>query len=347
MTPRFRPIIRLTIVAIITMLVLVSCGRDDDALPGDGTSVTIARANWSTGYFQAQLYATLLDRLGYEVSDPSTSDLSSDELFEAVALGDADFSPNGWFPNSQLERQLPDDTTIGDRLSPIGEEMASGAIQGLLIDSGSAKDYGITDLAQIAADPELVAVFDLDGNGKADIFGCPEAWNCDDAIDEIISAVGGTDSIEQIRNDYNENFSAFNRRVQAGEPALAYTWTPNFTVALLRPGKEVQWLSTGIAASDVQGMEMLPDQCTASPCYTGWETSDIRVVANNDFLDREPAAAALFRAVRIPAEDVFIQNLEMDRGADSPEDIQAAVDRWIQNNRALVVDWLAYARSEA
>lgn len=340
-------ITRRVLLAVVFALALASCSESEDALPGSGTTVTVARANWSTGYFQAQLYATLLDRLGYDVSDPAASDLSSDGLFEAVALGDADFSPNAWFPNVQLERRLDDDTTIGDRLRPIGEEMVSGAIQGILIDSNSAEQYEVVDLAQIAADPELAALYDIDGNGKADILGCPEAWICDDDIDEIIEGVGGTETIEQIRNDYNENYVVFNRRVQAGEPALAYTWTPNFTVALTRPGKEVQWLSTSQSTAETMGMEMLPGQCTTSPCFTGWETSDIRVVANREFLDREPVAAALFEAVRVPAEDVFEQNLEMDRGADSPEDIQAAVDRWIQNNRSLVVDWLAYARSQA
>lgn len=348
MTQKDWTIRRRALVVLIAAMALTSCGNgDSDALPGSGTEVTIARAEWSTGHFQAQLYATLLDRLGYEVADPSTSNLSSDELFEAVALGEADFSPNGWFPNAQLERQLPDDTTIGDRLTPIGEEMSSGAIQGILIDSDSAERYQITELAQIAADPQLAKMFDIDGNGKADILGCPEAWICDDDLDEIISSVEGSDTIEQVRDDYNENYAVFNRRVQAGDPALAYTWTPNFTVALLRPGKEVKWLSASESPADTIGTKLGPGQCTTSPCFTGWETSDIRVVANKSFLDREPAAAALFEAVQIPSEDVFAQNLEMDRGADSPDDIQAAVDRWIQKNRALVVDWLSYARSKA
>ena len=38
--------------------------------PGDGVEVTMGRANWSTGYFQAELYRQLLTELGYNVSDP-------------------------------------------------------------------------------------------------------------------------------------------------------------------------------------------------------------------------------------------------------------------------------------
>ena len=41
------------------------------ALPGEGVDVTAARANWSSGYFQAEMYKLLLEELGYNVSDPA------------------------------------------------------------------------------------------------------------------------------------------------------------------------------------------------------------------------------------------------------------------------------------
>lgn len=65
-------------------LIATACGSDDDdaddgggsedtelAQPGEGVEVTMARANWSTGYMQAAIYQQLLEELGYTVSDPS------------------------------------------------------------------------------------------------------------------------------------------------------------------------------------------------------------------------------------------------------------------------------------
>ena len=38
---------------------------DDMSMPGEGVSVNMARANWNTGYFQAEVYKALLEELGY------------------------------------------------------------------------------------------------------------------------------------------------------------------------------------------------------------------------------------------------------------------------------------------
>lgn len=333
-------------IALALALLTPSCGSAiDESRPGNGRSVTITQGDWDTGHFQAAVYVELLERLGYEVTDPADNQAPSSEMFDKVASGDADFSANGWFPTDQLDRELADGTTIGDALVVVGQQMPSGGLEGLLIDRQSAIEYNIKTLGDVADDPALVERFDADGNGLIDIYGCPESWGCHTVIDKIIADVG-PDSFEQLSaDDYGTGFVDFKRRVSSGRSAIAYTWSPNHTVAVLRPGREVTWLSVG---PDIGGA-VLPSglPCTATPCHVGWNVSDIRVFANRSFIEREPAAHALFEAVKIAPADVYAQNLEMDRGADSPEELADAVDRWIQDNRALVVDWLDYARSRA
>ncbi|MGH1490544.1 MAG: hypothetical protein ACRBK7_14335, partial [Acidimicrobiales bacterium] len=58
---------------------------DELSMPGEGVSVTAARANWSTGYFQAAIYASLLEELGYEVSDPAASEFPPSNGYTAMA----------------------------------------------------------------------------------------------------------------------------------------------------------------------------------------------------------------------------------------------------------------------
>ena len=68
-------------------------------LPGEGVSVTMARANWTTGYMQAAIYAALLRELGFEVSEPADLELAPANAYVAMAEGAFDFWANSWYPN--------------------------------------------------------------------------------------------------------------------------------------------------------------------------------------------------------------------------------------------------------
>ncbi|MDE0497295.1 MAG: hypothetical protein OXH86_08075, partial [Acidimicrobiaceae bacterium] len=78
--------------------------------PGEGVSVTMGRANWSTGYFQAELYKQLLEELGYTVSDPAELELGPNLGYIAMAEGQMDFWANSWYPGhlAWLAGELPD-----------------------------------------------------------------------------------------------------------------------------------------------------------------------------------------------------------------------------------------------
>ena len=77
----------------------------------------------------------------------------------------------------------------------------------------------------------------------------------------------------------------------------------------------------------------------------GFTPADIRVVARNDFLTANPAAARLFELVTIPAIDISLHVLEFENGANSEPEVRAAADKWIADNRATVDSWLAAARA--
>ena len=169
-------------------LVAASCGGDGDADPGEGTTITMARANWSTGYFQAQVHKQLLEELGYEVTEPSELELGPSLAYLGMAQGDIDFWANSWYPlhNSWLTNEMPDGLTVGDHVEVVGAQMVAGAPQGFLITRSVADEYGITHLDQISDDPELTGLFDIDDDGVAEIYGCPVSWTCDDTIESQI-----------------------------------------------------------------------------------------------------------------------------------------------------------------
>ena len=94
------------------------------ALPGEGVSVTVGRANWTSGYFQAELYKLLLEELGYRVSDPAELELGPNNAYVGMAQGLMDYWPNSWYPGhlAWLAGQLPDGSLVEDHLTIVGEE---------------------------------------------------------------------------------------------------------------------------------------------------------------------------------------------------------------------------------
>ena len=130
---------------------------------------------------------------------------------------------------------------------------------------------------------------------------------------------------------------------------LFYTWTPNWTVNQLEPGTDVVWIEAAVADHPdgyVEAELSIPgvEGCVNDPCLMGFRGADINVVADNDFLQNNPAAAKLFEVMTIPLGDIFKQNNRMNAGENTQKDIDSHADEWIALNRDLFDSWLAQAR---
>lgn len=317
-------------------------------LPGEGVTVNIGRATWDTGWFQAELYAALMEELGYEVSAPST--LDNPAFYLSAARGDVDFWANGWFP---LHDTYMQDSNVAGQVELVGYSARAGALQGYLIDKKTADELGINNLEDLK-DPEIAAVFDGDGDGKADLIGCDPGWGCELVIEHHMDAYDLRDTVTHVQGSYSALMADTIARFQRGEPILFYTWTPNWTVGRLIPGEDIVWIEVPFPDlpedqkadeefTTVEGVE----GCVDDPCEMGWPPNDIRVAANSEFLNENPAAQRLLEVVEIPLVDIFVQNAKMLDGEDSDEDIARHAEEWIAENRDLVDQWLEEARNAA
>ena len=347
---------------------------DTPALPGDGVRVIAGRANWTTGYFQAEVHKQLLEELGYDVSDPAEIELGPSNAYLAMARGEIDFWANSWYPGHRAWHygELPDGTEVGDHLSIVGEQMISGGLQGFLITRSFADTYGVYTMDDLNRNASALAAFDatdpVPGNGKADVYGCPMSWTCDNIIENMI-AFSGWDNIEQTIAGYGAMFAQAVDSANEGVPMVMYTWTPSAYITQLRPGDNVYWmgmeriLDNSNPANQVRGEQhsqrgadgtggyasLGADQCPSAAdqpnrqCKIGWFASDIQVTANRDFLRANPAARALFEAVELSVVDVSLANVAIAEGR-SPTHLAR---QWITDNRALVDRWLAAARAAA
>lgn len=298
--------------------------------------VKMARATWDTGWFQAEIYKVLLERLGYTVEGPKTMD--NPEFYQAVAEGRVDLWVNGWFP---LHQSFTEDADLKEGLEVVGFEVEGGALQGYFIDKKTADALNISELADLAR-PGMAELFDLDGNRKADLIGCNEGWNCAELINEHLSLLGLNATVEQIQGDYSPMMLEAVERFKSGEPVLFYTFTPNWTIGSLVPGEDVVWLE--LPGSDAAFVEDVPG-CPSNPCATGFVPNDIRTVANKDFLEANPAVRHLLESVTIPLEAINEQNARLIAGEGDIDAIQRHAAEWIEGNETLIDSWIQSAQA--
>lgn len=328
----------------ISLLALSPVGAAADELPGEGTSVRLTQPDDDTGWILTEIYGQLLEQLGYDVPDPLT--LAVPVAYQTVSQGSAELYPYGWFPLHETFMQSPDFNA-----SPVGYVVKQGALQGYLVDKASAEEYDIKSLDDFRR-PEVIEAFDRNRDGKADLVACPPGWGCEVMIGYHLDVFDLRDVIEPIKGGYSASMADAIAAYDLGEPIFFYTWTPNWTADLLRPGEDVVWIQTPsvelpeeqqhladtATVSDVAG-------CVADPCQLGWPVNDIRVLANNDFIENNPAVRTLLEEVSVPLEFLFSQNAEMYAGADTHEDLQRQAAEWIEANREEVDAWLAAARA--
>ena len=185
---------------------------------------------------------------------------------------------------------------ITGKIRPTGFQVQAGALQGYMIDKASADELGISNLGDLQ-DPEIAAVFDNDGDGKADLIGCNEGWACAAVIDHQLGAYELDKSVTHVKGDYSTLIVDTVDQFKAGELVLFYTWTPNWTVSELVIGEDVVWL--GVPFSSLPddpdadtAVDSIPG-CLESPCDMGFGPNDIRVVANTEFLKDESGSGYL------------------------------------------------------
>jgi len=319
---------------VVLALVVIFSGEEEDQ------TVSMARATWSSGYMQAEVYAQLIGELGYTVTDPAAHTLDPYSFYPALDSGQYDLWANGWFPTHDI--YLTAETAAGleyDRsIEAVGYQVESGALQGYMIDKATADSMGITSMSQLA-DASVAAVFDQDGDGLADLIGCNEGWGCQTIIDNHIAELGWGSNVEQVSATYGELMQGVQDRVAAGDPVLFYAWTPNWTYEALAPGVDAVWLESPALEDDegtteVRGLA----GCASNPCNLGWPVNSIRAVGNSEFLDNNADIRRLLEQVQIPLADIAAQNAKANPNA------KADAAAWIADNRALVDIWLTNAR---
>lgn len=303
--------------------------------PGEGVTVRPVIQPAIEEMFQARIVFRALEDLGYTVADPQEVIAQTAHL--AVGTGDADIFTDSW---DMLHEAFFKEAGGPDKISKVGT-LVEGALQGYLVDKASY-DAGVKNLGDLK-DPAIAAKFDGDGDGKADLAGCVPGWGCERVIEHQLTEYGLRDTVSHNQGEYNAIIADTIARLKNGKPVLYYTWTPYWVSGALVPGKDVEWLSVPYAS--------LPDGAKANTEFDGknlgFAVDNLRIVARNDFLKANPAAAKLFEVAKISINDVSAENKLIADGEDSSKAIDKHVADWIKAHRAEYDGWLEAARASA
>lgn len=327
---------RMTALALATLFTPAALFAAD--LPGKGVTVYPLQSTLPEESFQTELVNRALVKLGYDVQP--TKEVEYNVAYTAIAAGDATYMAVNWEP---LQTDMYN-AAGGDRKFYREGNYISGAAQGYLIDKKTADKYHITDISQLK-DPKLAQLFDADGDGKADLAGCNPGWVCGAVIDTQINAYGLSNTVTQNSGNYSAIIADTLSRYKAGQPVLYFTWTPYWVSDVLKPGKDVVWLTVPFSANP--GSQKDVDTVLPNGKNYGFKANNERVVANKQWAAQNPAAAKLFSIVKLPLADVNAQNQRMHAGESSAEDIQRHVDGWIKAHQATFDDWVKQAAAAA
>lgn len=323
----------LSLVSALALATAIPAFANDK--PGEGVTVRPILPTQIEEHFQHEILFQALQDLGYTIAEPNEAEYQT--MILAVGAGDADFMAVEW-------RTLHDgfyQEAGGDKVMSRPGTYIKGALQGYLIDK-KTYDSGVTSLDQLK-DPAVAKLFDADGDGKADLAGCIPGWGCERVIETGLDAYGLRDTVTHNQGAYQAMIADSIARYKNGQPILYYTWTPYWVSGVLVPGKDVEWLSVPFTA--------LPDGATGNTEYEGknlgFAVDEIGVIARNDFLQANPAAAKLFEVATLDINDISAENAMIANGENTPEAIKKHAADWIAAHQAEYDSWLAAARAAA
>ncbi len=307
-------------------------------MPGKGVTVQPIQSTVAEETFQTLIVNKALEALGYDVQP--TKEVDYNVGYTSIANGDATFLAVNWQPlhNDKFTQSGGDDKFYrqGDYIT--------GATQGYLIDKKTAEKYNITNIGQLT-DLKLAKLFDANGDGKADLTGCNPGWGCEAVIEHQLQDFKLSSTVTHNQGNYAAIIADTISRYKKGDPILYYTWTPYWVSGVLVPGKDVVWLE--VPHSSLPGDRSDIDTTLPNGKNYGFQMNSMRIVANKQFAQQNPAAAKLFAIMKLNISDVSAENMMMSKDQNSAKDIEAHADAWIKAHQSTFDSWIKQAQAAA
>jgi glycine betaine/proline transport system substrate-binding protein len=288
--------------------------------------------------FQTLLVMKALQQLGYTVKP--WEELDYPLIHVAVANGDASFMANHWNPHhAEFYQQAGGDA----KLSRKGV-YAAGAAQGYMIDKKTADKHQITHLDQLK-DPALAALFDIDGDGKANLIGPNAGWGGEAVVAPPDQGFRSGKHRQLHPGQLSGPDCRHAGALQGRQARAVLRMDALLAQQCAAPGQEVVWLQ--VSRSSMPGVQAGTDTKLPNGRNYGFPLNNEYIVANKLWVEQNPAAGKLFEIMQIPINDISRQNQLLREGESKPADIQRHVDAWIKAHQKTFDAWIAQAKAAA
>lgn len=311
----------------------------DAMKPGEGVTVQPMGPGILRRQMEEDITNQGLRDLGYNVKPTLATKYAL--MYLSIANGDGDFTTGYTIP---LHRSFYDKAGGDAKMTIMPEPMFADMVQAYYVDKKSY-DAGVRSVEDLKK-PENMKRFDFNNDGKADLVGCNPGWGCEKAIEHHLDVYKLRPHVTHIQGEFAVVLADAIARAKQGKPVLYYVWRPHWVHNILQLGRDVERLEVPFSDVIVKG-KVPVEQTTVDGKNLGHIPWSMNIMANSEFLKKNPAAHAFLKAVRIPIEDIDAQNKLIYDGEKNPEDIKRHTDSWIANNRSTYDGWLKTARAAA
>lgn len=313
--------ILMSIVAAAVLFVLVNAAYA-------AKQVVIVQPTWSSAIAMTHIFDQILtNELGVKTK---IVQVSQPAAFEAIGKGDGsvDIFPEMWYPNqaSFYEKYVLQDKTMEVSV------MYENAPQGWVIPTWLAKKHNIRKVTDLKGHGKL---FDVDGNGKGDIWCGSSGWTVYQINSVQLRDFGLSDGYEPLALEPWVFLAQFKEAMRTKKPIIGYYWKPEWLWAVydisfveMPPYEESKW----------QFESGKPEE---SHITCGWPMAKVYTAFGKHLETKNAVAYKFCKNFRIPMDDVNMLIAELEDVPGNPlKKPEKVAAKYVEDNPDLVNEWL-------
>lgn len=293
--------------------------------------VTIGVPSWPGARGIAAILKVVMEKdLGAKVqSIPGTNPV----IYKGMdsGKGDADVHPDSWMPNqANLRKEYVDDKkTVALNGKPYNSR------QGMCVPKYVSDKHGVKSVFDLSR-PEVVKLFDSDGNGKGEAWLGATGWAITNIMKVMARDYGWLPLYEESSVDETVNIARVDALIKQQKPVLFHCYSAHYVFSKYELVMLDEPKSADSCYKMVQPQED-PDWYNKSKITCAIKDADVFVAYSKSLDKRTPAVAKMLANVSLDVKQVA--GISNAIGVEKLPEEQFAV-KWVADNRATVNRWL-------
>jgi glycine betaine/proline transport system substrate-binding protein len=317
------------------------------------TQVVIGQLDWPGSRAIEEVLTQVMTE--YLDADVSTISAAQEALYEALDKGDGSVDVVADMWTDHLPAQMQAYVVPGSRETIILNDTPYLGTEGIFVPTYVAQEHGVKKLADLA-NPEIAKLFDLDGNGKGELWAGAVGWESTNHSEVRAKSYGFAPYFEFTTVDQPVFLAQLKAAYEKKQPIAFYYWTPEWIFAAFDLTKLEEPEFDGYTTESAKGTERYnPNGCytfyqpaerndwlEASKITCGQPPTRVNIAHSKALAERDPKVSQFLRQVKLDADVVNQWILAMEVDGRNVTDV---AKEWIDANRAMIEkEWLAGLR---